>query len=75
MGRAHVTAYTTYIVKQKQKFLGLKKNRILLTQIYKNSIILKPSKGSREVPQIFGPYRFSCIDIYWIQTDRQAKYI
>jgi len=35
----------------------------------------KPSLWSRDVPQKFGPDRFSRFDVYWIQTDRQAKFI
>ena len=26
-------------------------------------------------PQKFGPDRFSRLDVYWIQTDRQAEFI
>jgi len=51
------------------------KNKKLLTQIFKILIIHKPSLGSREVPQKFGPDRFSRFDVYWIQTNRQAKFI
>ena len=69
------------IVKQKQeKFRGCyKKNRVFSKcskieiwekQIFGNSIICKPSLGSREVPQKFWRARFSSFEVYWIQTDR-----
>jgi len=45
------------------------------TQIFKISIIHKPSLGSLDVPQKFGPDRFSSFDVYWIQTDRQTTFI
>ena len=44
--------------------------------IFENSINHKPSLGSREVTQKFGPDRFSRFDVYWNkQTPRQAKFI
>ena len=46
-----------------------------MKQIFKNSIIHKPSLGSLEVPQKIGPDRFSRFDVYWIQTDKQSIYI
>ena len=35
-------------------------------------MVLKPSLESLDVPQKFGPDRFSRFDVYWIQTDRQT---
>jgi len=51
-----------------------------MSLIYKNTIntffkifiIHKPSLWSRDVPQKFGPDRFSRFDVYWTQTDRQT---
>ena len=40
-------------------------------QIFLILIIHKPFLGSRDVPQKFGPDRFSRFDVYWIQTNRQ----
>ena len=37
-----------------------------------NLVIHEPSLGSREIPQKFGPDRFSRFDVYWIQTDKQT---
>ena len=34
-------------------------------------IIRKPC----EVPHKIGPARFSCFDVYWIQTDKQSTFI
>ena len=42
-------------------------------QIFENLIIHKPSLGSSDDPQKFGPDRFSRFEVYWIQTERQAK--
>ena len=36
---------------------------------------LKISLGSREIPQKFGPNRFSRFGVYWIQTNKHAKFI
>ena len=33
------------------------------------------SQKSKAFGYNFGPDRFSCFDVYWKQTDRQAKYI
>ena len=32
----------------------------------------KPFLGSLDVPQKFGPDRFSRFDVYWIQTNKQT---
>ena len=45
-------------------------NQILLQANFKNSIIYKPSLGSREV---FGLEGFSRFDVHWIQTNRQRS--
>ena len=48
------------------------KKRILMEENLENLIIHKPSLGSREIPQKFGPDRFSRFDVYWIQTNKQT---
>ena len=37
--------------------------------------MLKPSLWSCDVPQKIGPDWFNRFDVYWIQTDSQAKNI
>ena len=55
-----------------QNFKKFNDDRILMETIFEISIIHKPSLGSLDVPQKFGPDRFSRFDVYWIQTDRQT---
>ncbi len=47
--------------------------------IFENSIIQNLPLGHAKSHKTFGPDRFSCFDVYWIQTERQtnrqAKYI
>ena len=38
-------------------------------------IIHEPFQGPREIPQKIGPDRLSRLDVYWIQTERQAKFL
>ena len=50
-----------------QKSKAFKYNFLL----YCESIVTFPGVPHTQ----FGPDRFSCFDVYWKQTDRQAKYI
>ncbi len=69
-----------YLIKIAKILSNLKLTSILLILkikscyklIFENSII--PSLGSRNVPQNFGPDRFSRFDVNLIQTNTQAKY-
>ena len=51
------------------------KIEFLRRQIFEILMIHKPSLESLDVPQKFGPDRFSRFDVYRIQTDSQAKFI
>ena len=54
------------------------KSEFLWRQIFEILIIHKPSLlpcGHVMSHKKFGPDRFSRFDVYWIQTDRQAKFI
>ena len=79
-----------YILKQRRKrFCGFlkKKSRILnnfnlftklktfKTHFFKILIILKPSCGHVMSHKKIGPDQFSRFGVYWIQTNRQAKFI
>ena len=74
-----------YILKQRRKkFCGFKKklrifkNLIFFTKLktFKTHVFFhKPSLWSRDVPQKFGPDGFSRFDVFWIQTDRESKFI
>ena len=44
-------------------FTKLSKIKFCMKQIFENSIIHKPSPGLREIPQKFGPDRFSRFDV------------
>ena len=45
----------------------------MLRQIFEISIIHKPSRGSREVPQKFEPDRLIRFDVYLKQTNRHPS--
>ena len=45
----------------------------VIDYIFENSIIHKPSLGSRDFTQKFGLDRFSRFDGYWIHTNRQTN--
>ena len=47
------------------------KHLFLKANFLKIWIIRKPC----EVPHKIGPARFSCFDVYWIQTDKQSTFI
>ena len=54
-------------------FTKLSKIKFCMKQIFENSIIHKPSPGLREIPQKFGPDRFSRFDVSWIKTSNQTR--
>ena len=78
MGVLRVNKNKTFRGFCKKKFRGFSKFlkfEFELRQIFENLIFDKPSLGShsREILQKFGPDRFSCFDVYWIQTNKQTN--
>ena len=65
-------------IKTFRRIYKIFKNRILLESNFENSIILKPSLGSREIPQQIWARSVQPFWRLWDtnkQTDRQAKFI
>ena len=55
-------------------FQNFQKSNFVRGKYLKIRSLINLSLGHASFHEKFGPNRFSCFDVYWIQTDRQAKY-